>query len=234
LINRTALKKFGYRDPIGKVIRAGNETDYTIIGVIEDYHFESLRSEVFPLVLTFSQTGAATEVRLRPGSATEALASIGKAWSAFAPDVPFTYSFLDEDFNILFQSEQQLGTLFSLFTGLAIFISCLGLFGLAAYTAEQRTKEIGIRKVLGASVGSIVTLLSKDFLRLVTLAFVIAVPVAWYAMHKWLGDFVYRATIDWRVFAAAGVAAVVVALLTVSFQSIKAALANPVKSLRSE
>ncbi|MCY7359295.1 MAG: ABC transporter permease, partial [Rudanella sp.] len=147
---------------------------------------------------------------------------------------PFNYSFLDDDFDRMYRSEQRVGTIALIFALLAILISCLGLFGLAAFMAEQRTKEIGVRKVLGASVVSIVTLLSKDFLKLVLIAIVIASPIAWWAMHRWLQDFAYKIDIEWWVFALAGLLAVGIALLTVSFQSIKAALMNPVKSLRSE
>ena len=149
-------------------------------------------------------------------------------------DAPFTYSFLDERFNETYVAEQKIGRILGIFAGLTIFVACLGLFGLATFTAEQRTKEIGVRKVLGASVGSIVALLSKDFLKLIAIAIVLAVPVAWYAMNSWLQDFAYKIDISWWMFALAGVLSVSIALLTVSFQSVKAALMNPVKSLRSE
>ena len=151
-----------------------------------------------------------------------------------APGQPFSYAFLEDSFDAMYRAEQRIGTIALTFACLAIFIACLGLFGLAAFTAEQRTKEIGVRKVLGASVGSIVALLSKDFLKLVLIAIVIASPIAWYAMNRWLQDFAYKITIEWWVFALAGLLAVGIALLTVSFQSIRAALMNPVKSLRSE
>jgi putative ABC transport system permease protein len=150
------------------------------------------------------------------------------------PGNPFTYSFMDEEFNNLYRAKQQTGKIFITFATLAILIACLGLFGLAAYAAEQRTKEIGIRKVLGASVGNITGMLSKDFLKLVLIASVIAFPVAWWAMHKWLEDFAYRVNISWWIFLVSGMIALVIAIVTVSFQAIKAAMANPVKSLRTE
>jgi len=162
------------------------------------------------------------------------LSQLSQLWKRLYPDSPFDYFFLDQKFNEQYRAEPQFSQLFSLFTGLAIFIACLGLFGLATFTAEQRTKEIGVRKVLGASVSSIVALLSKDFLKLVFIAIVIALPIAWYAMHRWLQDFAYKIDLAWWVFAGAGLLAVGIALLTVSFQSVKAALMNPVKSLRSD
>jgi putative ABC transport system permease protein len=162
------------------------------------------------------------------------IATIEKKWNKYSQDRPFQYSFLDETYSKLYQSERRFNKVFLYLTGLAILIACLGLFGLAAFTAEQRTREIGIRKVVGASVSGIVTLLSKDFVKLVLIAIVIALPVAWYTMNKWLQDFAYRVSIEWWVFVLAAVLAILIALLTVSFQAIKAALANPVKSLRTE
>jgi putative ABC transport system permease protein len=159
---------------------------------------------------------------------------VEQVYAKLSAEKPFEYYFLDQTFNSIYKAETRLATLFGAFTAFALFIACLGLFGLAAFTAEARTKEIGVRKVLGASVSSIVALLSKDFLKLVLIAIVIASPVAWYAMNRWLQDFAYRIEIEWWVFALAGLLAVGIALLTVSFQSVKAALMNPVKSLRSE
>ena len=166
--------------------------------------------------------------------AATAIAAAEKAFRQHEPNAIFDYQFLDEAYDQLYKTETRTGSLFSLFAGLAVFISCLGVFGLAAYTAERRTKEIGIRKVLGASVASLVGLLSKDFIQLVMLALVIASPIAWYMMEKWLADFAFRIEIGWEVFALAGLIAVGIALLTVSFQSIKVAVANPADSLRSE
>jgi putative ABC transport system permease protein len=165
---------------------------------------------------------------------TEALNRLGSAWKTYLPEVPFEYTFLDERFDQLYQSEERQGTLFTVFSGIAIFIACLGLLGLSAFSISQRIKEIGIRKVLGASTGGLIRLLSVDFLKLVALAALIAFPIAWYAMHNWLSDFAYRISIQWWIFGIAGLLAAVVALATISFQALKAALANPVNSLRSE
>jgi putative ABC transport system permease protein len=163
-----------------------------------------------------------------------ALSHIESVWKKFLPEAPFQSTFIDENFNRLYTSEQKQSTLFTIFAGIAILIACLGLFGLSAFAITQRIKEIGIRKVLGANTSSIVQLLSKDFLKLVAIAAVIAFPIAWYAMHNWLNDFAYRTGIPWWIFAVAGLLAALVALLTISFQAVKAALANPVKSLRNE
>jgi len=172
--------------------------------------------------------------RLEAGNVKETIAKIEDKWKGMTSNQPFDYQFMDEAFDSIYRSEQRVGKIFITFAILAIFIACLGLFGLATFSAEQRTKEIGIRKVLGASVLQITTLLSKDFLKLVLIAFVIASPIAYYFMDKWLADFAYRITISWWIFALAGVSAISIALFTVSWQSIKAALTNPVKSLRSE
>jgi putative ABC transport system permease protein len=155
-------------------------------------------------------------------------------WKSFAPATPFDFSFLDNEFDALYRSEQRMGTVFGVFTFLSIFVACLGLFGLSIYTAERRKKEIGVRKVLGASVQNVVGLLSREFLRLVTIAAVVAFPIAWLAMNKWLENFAYRISMDWWIFLIAGAAAMTIALITVCFQAIKAAIANPVKTLRSE
>jgi putative ABC transport system permease protein len=162
------------------------------------------------------------------------VAQIQSKWRSLAPGLPFSYRFLDESFNEMYRAEQRVGKIALVFSVLAIFIACLGLFGLATFIAEQRTKEIGIRKVLGASVQGIVQMLSKDFMKLVAISFVIAAPMAWYFMHKWLQDFAFRINISWWIFAAAGLAALLIALVTVSFQAIRAAVSNPVKSLRTE
>jgi putative ABC transport system permease protein len=162
------------------------------------------------------------------------MAQVKAKWAKLSPNVQIEYSFMDQDFDASYRSEQRIGTIFMIFTSLAIIIACLGLFGLAAYAAEQRTLEIGIRKVLGANVSAIVGMLSKDFIKLVLIAILIASPLAWYMMHLWLQDFAYRVNIQWWVIVAAGLGATVIAFVTVSFQSIRAALANPVKSLKSE
>jgi putative ABC transport system permease protein len=173
-------------------------------------------------------------VKTAGGNITAVITAIQNTWSKYQPDSPFTYTFLDESYSRLYDSEQKQGTLFTVFACIAIFIACMGLFGLSAFAIIQRIKEIGIRKVLGASAGNIVTLLSKDFLKLIAIAAVIAFPVAWYAMKHWLQDFAYRVDIAWWVFILAGSIAACIALLTISVQAIKAALANPIKSLRTE
>jgi putative ABC transport system permease protein len=202
---------------------------------VKDFHYLSLRSKIAPLVLQVHPPSMGTVyVKTTAGKASEAIATAEQAWVSRYPELPFEYRFLDDAFNQMYKTEEKNAALFKLLAGLAVFISCLGLFGLAVFSTQQRVKEIGVRKVLGASVPSLVGLLSKDFVTLVILSLVIAAPLAWYFMDKWLQDFAYRIDIQWTVFALAGMAAVGVAFLTVSFQSIKAALANPVKSLRSE
>ncbi|MEO6455868.1 MAG: FtsX-like permease family protein, partial [Ginsengibacter sp.] len=205
-----------------------------IIGVIKNFNFNSLREIVTPMALTLGKERGSITLRFNTKDIPNILAQAKNKWQAMNTGEPFTYSFMDEQFNDQYQAEQHTGKIFITFAILAVFIGCLGLFGLAAYAAEQRTKEIGIRKVLGASVNNITGLLSKDFLKLVLIAWVIAFPVSWWAMHTWLQDFAYRVSISWWIFFIAGAVAIIIALLTVSFQAIKAAVANPVKSLRTE
>ncbi len=235
VINQKAAEAMGMKDPVGKVITLGNQK-VRIIGVTQDFHLRSLHYAIEPLILFLDRVpdwGPAL-IRTQPGQTRQALASIGKAFRKVMPQIPFEFQFMDDSFARLYRSETLVGKLAGIFASLAVFISCLGLFGLAAFTAEARTKEIGIRKVLGASVNNIVALLSKDFLKLVLIAFAIAVPIAWYFMYQWLQDFAYRIEFSWWVFALAGMIALLIALLTVSFQAVRAALTNPVKSLRSE
>lgn len=184
--------------------------------------------------MLLGRNSGAIIVKVKAVDASDLIASFRKQWDAFNPPAPFTYSFLDERFAFLYEAEQKTSQLFTVFAVISIVIACLGLFGLAAFTAEQRTKEIGVRKVLGASVFSIIGLLSKDFLKLVLIAILLATPIAWFAMNRWLEDFAYRINLDWWVFTLAGLLSVGIALVTVSFQSIKAALMNPVKSLKTE
>jgi putative ABC transport system permease protein len=184
--------------------------------------------------MTLGNNSGTLIAKVKSRDITSLLSSIKKHWSSFSTEEPLAYSFLDERFNKTYQKEQKVGQILGIFAGLAILVACLGLFGLATFTAEQRTKEIGIRKVLGASVSSIVAMLSNDFVKLVLIATIIAFPLSWFAMHNWLQDFAYRINISWTVFAMAGISALLIALITVSFQAIKAAVANPVKSLRSE
>ncbi|MGC4035814.1 MAG: ABC transporter permease [Chitinophagaceae bacterium] len=235
IVNEAALKIIGYKDPIGKPLTFWRKKG-TIIGVIKDFHFNSLHTAINPLVLRLEQNASWGTVLIRTerGKTKDALASLEKVCKELNPKFPFTYQFSDEEFQKLYTSEQVVSKLSEYFAFLGIFISCMGLLGLVMFTAEQRTKEFGIRKVLGASVISLFNLLSKEFLLLVFIALLIAIPVSWFAMHKWLQDYVYSVGISAWTFIIAGVLAILIALITVSFQAIKAAVANPVKSLRTE
>lgn len=235
LINESALKIIGYKDPLGKPLTFWGKKG-TIIGILKDFHFNSLHTSINPLVLRLGENiewGNAL-VKTEPGKTKEALASLEKICKSLNPKFPFTYKFSDEEYAKLYKSEQIVGQLANYFAFLAIFISCLGLLGLVMFTSEQRTREFGIRKVLGARPVSLFNLLSKEFLILVFIAMLIATPIAWIAMNKWLQDYAYKITISWWTFVIAGLLAIVIALLTVSSQAIKAAVANPVKSLRTE
>lgn len=235
IINESALKKIGYKNPIGKPLTFWG-TKGTIIGVIKDFHFNSLHVSINPLIIRLinEKSWGTVLIRTEPGKTQIALEGLEKLHQKLNPEFPFSHQFADEEYAYLYKSEQVVQKLSGYFAFLAIFISCLGLLGLVLFTAEQRTKEIGIRKVLGASVSSLFRLLSKDFLVLIVFAFVIATPIAWWAMFKWLENFSYRAPVSWTVFAIAGISALVIALLTISFQAAKAAIANPIKSLRTE
>lgn len=235
IINETALNIIKYKDPVGKPVTFW-ENKGTIIGVVKDFHFASLHEPIRPLILRFADdaTWGNILVRTEAGKTKQAIASLEKICKKINPKFPFTFSFADEEYQRLYRSEQVISKLSNYFAFLAIFISCLGLLGLAMFTAEQRTKEIGIRKVLGATIASLFTLLSKEFLLLVVLAMAIAIPLAWWAMNNWLQGFAYRINIGWWIFGLAGMLALLIALVTISFQTIKAAMANPVKSLRTE
>jgi putative ABC transport system permease protein len=238
LLNEAACKAIGWKpeEAIGKSIGTSGLEKGQVVGVIQDFHQHGLQQKINPLLtfITPANTYRYLALRLGAGDIRTSVAQVEEFWRKRFPGYDFDYYFLDEDFNQQYQTEQRLSTLAVMFAGLAIFIACLGLFALTTFTAERRTKEIGIRKVMGASVLNIVSLLSKDFLKLVVIAIAIASPLAWYAMHQWLEDFAYKTDLSWGVFVLAGSLAVGIALLTVSFQSVKAALMNPVKSLRSE
>ena len=242
ILNEAAANVLGMRDPqklVGRNFSYGN-TKGKVIGVMGNFNFESMHQQIIPMIFLMptsnygGNTGFHLSVKLAGADIPSSIAYLEKTWKRYAPEVPFEYTFLDEKFGQLYKTEQQQGSLFTIFSGIAIFIACLGLFGLSAFTITQRIKEIGVRKVLGASTRSIVQLLSTDFLKLVAIAACIAFPIAWYAMRNWLGDFAYRISIQWWVFFAAGFLAALIALVTISFQAIRAALANPVKALRSE
>lgn len=236
IINETFAKQMGNEGRVSGIIRDGGKKAFQIIGILKDYLYNDMYGSTAPLLLYNHPSGTGVmSIRFKSGiNIQSALTKASAIVKADCPGYPFEYQFIDDDFNKLFKNETLTGTLSGVFSGLAIFISCLGLFGLAAYTAERRIKEIGIRKVLGASVSGLAGLLSKDFLQLVGIACLIAFPVAFWALHKWLQNYQYRVDINWWVFVLAGVLAMLIALTTVSFQAIKAALTNPVKSLRSE
>lgn len=245
IINQTAARVMGFTgDPINKNIIFGtNQKQYHIIGVVKDFNFSSLRDNVTPVVLTMTTSFERKKqgdgpdnlcIKVNTKDLPALVSLIETKWKTFSRNQEFDYSFMDEDFDALYRSEQRTGKIAALFTTLAIFIACLGLFGLAAYTAEQRTREIGIRKVLGADVTALVFLLSTSFLKLVVIAFLVAAPLAWLVMEKWLHGFAYRQSISWWVFIIAGLGTTLIALLTISTQFIKAAIANPVQSLKND
>jgi putative ABC transport system permease protein len=235
LVNETAIKDINYKNPIGRELTV-NGHHGKIIGVLKDFHFRSLHETIKPMVIELSGNENYGQIVLRTeaGKTKQAIASLEKICRTLNPAFPFTYSFADEEYQKLYNNEQVISKLSDAFSFLAIFISCLGLLGLVMFTAEQRTKEIGIRKVLGASVNNIIKLMSADFLQLVAIAILIASPVAWWAMKSWLSNYAYKIDIAWWMFALAGLVIIVIAICTICIQSIKAAVANPVKSLRSE
>ena len=230
---------FGFENPLGEKIERfinheGETIANPIIGVIKDFHFESLHKNIEPLILYLGNSSGSISFRTTGKDLNSTIDKLRNQWKAYVPNQPFTYSFLDERFNSMYRAEQQTGNIFSVFASLAIFIGCLGLFSLAAFTAEQKTKEIGIRKVLGSSVFGIVYMLSQEFIKLIIISFIIASPIAYYFMNQWLVDFAYRTNLNALLFLYAGLVALVITILTVSYQAIKAATANPVDSLRNE
>ena len=236
VINEAAMRELDWTDYVNEeIVNLNAQTPYNmkVIGVVKDFNFESMRDNIRPLVIQLTKTANNMMVRYS-GNAKDAVTTLESNWKSIAPDEPLQYTFLDENFDNLFKAEERMGDLFTVFTLLAILVACLGLFGLAAFTAEQRTKEIGVRKVMGASVFSLTALLSTEFTRLVLIAFVLAVIPSWYVMDKWLNGFAYHTAMGWEVFVLAGVVALLVAWITVGFQSFKAALVNPVDSLKYE
>lgn len=237
LINESAMRMLGYKNPQDAVGRNFNQwgRDGKIIGVLKDFNYKSLKESISPMVMRVEPDGWGTvSIKVNAAAVPRTLAAVEKNWNKFIPTRPFEYSFLDADFNEKYSAEAGFGRLFLYFAALAIFISCLGVLGLAAYSTIQRRKEIGVRKVLGASVGSVVGLLSKDFLRLVSLALLIASPIGWWVMDRWLHDFAYRAPISWWVFAATAGVSLLVVFVTIGVQAVRAARENPVRALRSE
>lgn len=248
VLNEKAVKEMGLKNPIGTRLTTPDQFfnsrdgvtkyEYTVIGVVKDFHFQSLHQDIAPLVITnsarFNDQMNVTAVRIKADNFKSAVASIEGTWKKFVTQRPFYYSFLDKNLAEQYKAEQTTQKVFTIFSVLAVFIGCIGLLGLAAYSTQQRMREISIRKVLGASIPNIIGMLSKDFLKLVAIAAFIAFPVAWYAMHTWLQDFAYRTDISWWIFLIAGLLSALIALFTISFQAIKAAVTSPVKSLRTE
>ncbi len=239
IINEAMMNEFGWTlsNVIGQQIKGYTNTKTpVVIGVVKNFNFQPLTEKIQPQLFHQFAGHRARKffVRIKPGDPSHVIAAMQKTWSSIAPDVPFKYSFLDDDLDNFYKSENRWSSIVGWAGAISIFLACLGLFGLAALAAVNRIREIGIRKVMGASVGSIVTLLSKDFVKLIAIALLIASPVAWYFMNNWLQSFAYRINVEWEVFAATGIFAIAVALITISFQAIKAAVANPVKSLKTE
>ena len=243
VINEAAAQLLGWKEPLNEKLYRPNFRDsagkltsqeYHVVGIVKDFNFNSMHEKVLPMIMQLSDNRGILAIHFQGGNIPSLVHQVEMRWDKMAGGVPFAYTFMDNDFNKLYQADQQTGQVFITFAIFAIFIACLGLFGLVTYAAEQRTKEIGIRKVLGASTGGLMTLLSKDFVKLVLIASLIAFPVAWWAMNQWLQSFAYRIGISWWIFVVAGLTAILIAMVTVTTQTIRAALANPVRSLRSE
>lgn len=235
VLNESAVKAFGITgDPMGQAIVTSGQQEYTIVGVVKDFHYASVKEKIAPLVMMLGRNAGGMIVKIKTAEVAGLLASIKNMWDSYNPKGPFSYNFIDDKFEAVYRSEERTGKIFSVFAIISIIIASLGLLGLSAYSIALRTKEIGVRKVLGANMGQVVMLLSKDFLLMVLLAFVIAVPLTWFAMYKWLQEFAYRIHIGWIIFALAGAASLLIAFTTLSYQAIKASLTNPIKSLRTE
>jgi len=233
IINQAMAKELSLENPIGKRITNGGEV-WSVIGVVENFHFESLREDIRGLCLVIGNSPSIVSVKVHTANMSNLIQSITKVWKNFAPNQAIRYTFLDESFARMYSDVQRTGRIFSAFTTLAIIVACLGLFALSSFMIEQRIKEIGIRKVNGARSIEVTNTINKDFLIWIILSFIIACPIAWYAMNKWLQNFAYKTELSWWVFAMAGLIALVIALLTVSWQSYRAATRNPVESLRYE
>ena len=240
IVNEAAIKEFEIEgDPLGKVIGTfvSNEGDiqgYRIVGIVKDFHYQTLKSKIGPLAMQLGNSSRLLNLKVNTRDYSGLIDKLEASWMELAPNQPFETSFLDDRFNRMYDAEQRLGKIFGVFATITIVVACLGLFGLAAFTAENRIKEVGIRKVLGANVGQIVYLLSKDMGKLVLVALVIGAPLAWYAMNSWLQGFEYRTSVGWTVFAMTALGSLFIAIITMSYQSLKAAVSNPVKSLRAE
>jgi putative ABC transport system permease protein len=239
MINKAAMEAYGWTSAVGKQLKPnGVDQSFTIIGVFDDFHYRSLEGNVQPLVHYFigpdGRNANYLVLKLQQGKAQPIVSRLESEWKKLDSFSDFTYFFVDEDFNRQYQGVERTLFLISLFAIVAVVISCSGIFALSAIAAQQRTKEIGVRKVLGASVSNVVTLLSRDFIKLVLIAIVFATPLAWYSMDSWLQDFAYRIGLDWWIFTLAGVLAIAIAFITIGAQAVKAALNNPIKSLRND
>jgi ABC-type antimicrobial peptide transport system, permease component len=236
VINEAAVRELGWSrlNPIGRSIVRSGQQEYKVIGVVADFNYASVKQKVAPMMMLLGNNFGGLIIKIKAADVKGFLAELKRQWDDFRPDGPLEYNFVDEKFATLYASEQRTQQIFSSFAVIAIILACLGLFGLSAFVIQQRTKEIGIRKVLGATVNQVLLLVCKDFLTLVGIAFIISIPVSWWAMNAWLQDYAYRINISGWVFAVAGLVAISIALFTISFQAIKAAIANPVKSLRTE
>ena len=244
VLNEAAIRVLGYQNPVGKKIYGIDDfqgaptpedfREYTIIGVVEDFHFESLRDNIGSLGLFIGRSTGNVSFAFQATNTSQVISDLEAKWNQLAPDQPFSYRFVDEAFSRMYEAESRTGGIILVFAILAVLVCCLGLFGLSTFVVEQRTKEIGIRKVLGASMTNIVGLLSKRFLVLVLIGIIIAIPIAWHFLNGWLNNFAYRVDLHWSVFFAGSIVAILIAFATVSFQSIRAALISPVNALRSE
>lgn len=245
VVNQAALKQFGWETAKGHFIQLylddeGNTADYKVVGVLEDFHFESLKDPINPMLMSLgnlmglSNTGFYLTLRYDAQNTEKVIRLLEDKWAEFVPNYPFEYSFISDRFNSMYDQENRMGEIMKIFTILAIIIASLGLFGLTAFIAEKRTKEIGIRKVNGASFMNIFMLFTKDIAKLIIIAFILAVPLTWYVMDNWLNNFTYRIQINWIVFIGAGIMAFILAIITISYQAIKASSQNPVDSLKYE
>jgi len=233
IFNETAIRQMGLTNPLGKTVKLWGSKN-TIIGVVKDFHYESLYKNIGPLFVNFRKNNQNIITRISPGTEKETIAKITSLYRKYNHGLPFDYKFFNEDYHALYAAEERVTVLSEWFAGIAILISCLGLFGLSAFIVQRRRKEISIRKVVGASVTHLATLLSADFLKLILVAFIVAVPLSWLALDRWLQTFAYHVAIDIKTFLVPGIAIVLITITTISFQTIKGAFANPVNSLRSE
>jgi putative ABC transport system permease protein len=232
IINQAMVRELGLTDPVGKVITNGESMP--VIGIVEDFHFESMKENIRPLAMRLGISPSIVSIKVSATEMEDVITSITKVWKRFSENQPLRYTFLDESYARMYEDVQRTGRIFTSFAVLAIFVACLGLFALSAFMVEQRTKELSIRLILGASPNSIFRLLTSNFIRLVAISFLLAAPVAWLLMNKWLDDYVYKIDLTWDIFLFSGLVSMLIALITISYQSLKAAMANPASTLRTE